>query len=734
MDVPLLKLGTAPIKQLLEKLKIPVQPGQLQTTLQAVQQEMPNVQPVEQLRQLLKRLQIRGVQCAQLRWNRFDQRQLPALVQFEGQWQLVERDQDGCLLLTDNEGKKITVEEVALTGVSILWLKKPCAGGEIDTSIAGLKGNVAAQIVWQELFRERGWIRDIVIATVLINVLAVSTSLFAMQVYDRVVPTLAYATLWTLVVGMLVIVSLDWLLKTLRSRILDSVAAVVDKNVTQRVFEHLMRLRLDALPKQLGTMAAQVNGLDSVRQFFSSGVIFAFVDMPFVLMFIAFIAIIGGVVSLVYLVLLPISLIIGVLAYKRLRLLTKQQLMRSNERQGLLVDSIRGAESIRANNAGWRFAEEWQQVTTSITGYSIQQKVINSNATVSTGAISSLAYVGAIIVGVGQIEAGNLTMGGLIACSILGGRIIAPVARVVQYMSQWQGVTQALHMVNEVLTRDTERRPDQTLLMPAAAPGHIELEGVRFAYEGSPVQQLNIPQMRLQSGDRVMLIGTVGSGKSTLLKVLAGLYRPTEGRVKLGDADLWETDPNIVANHISYLPQNVHLFKGTLHSNLTLSGAMSDSLLLKVCKDLGIDNIAKDNPQGMDLQISEGGEGLSGGQRQLVAMARILVAQPRIWLLDEPTSSLDVETEGQLLETLERYVKPEDILVIATHKPRVARKLVNRVVVMHHGEVRMDGAPDVVLPKILRKKPAGRGAGPNRPGVANNAPGSGNNGGPVNVI
>jgi ATP-binding cassette subfamily C protein LapB len=193
--------------------------------------------------------------------------------------------------------------------------------------------------------------------------------------------------------------------------------------------------------------------------------------------------------------------------------------------------------------------------------------------------------------------------------------------------------------------------------------------------------------------------------------VLAGLYRPAEGRVRLGEADLWETDPNIVANHVAYLPQNVHLFKGTLRSNLALSGAVSDSMLLQVCRELGIDTIAEDSPHGMDLQISEGGEGLSGGQRQLVAMARLLLAQPRIWLLDEPSASLDNETEKQLLDAFERHIRPEDIVVIATHRPRVASSLANRVIVMQHGEIKQDGPPDVVIPQLLRNQ---SGAAPNQ--------------------
>jgi ATP-binding cassette subfamily C protein LapB len=501
---------------------------------------------------------------------------------------------------------------------------------------------------------------------------------------------------------MVIMISLDWALKTLRARILDSLSCAVDKSVSQQVFDHVMRLQLGSRPRSLGTLAAQVGGLDSVKHFFSSGVVFSLVDMPFALMFIAFIALIGGPVAWVYLLLLPVAATLGWITQKRLRRLMKHQMIRSNERQGLLVDAIQGTESIRANNAGWRFSEQWKDITVSISHYNIQQKAISNFAAVTTGSLATAAYVAALVVGVGQIEAGNLTMGSLIACSILGGRVIAPVAQIVQYLAQWQNVSQALQMVNQVMVLHTERRPDQNLLMPDEAPDSVELEGVRFSYPESPVQQLNIPQLTFKSGDRVAILGPVGSGKSTLLKVLAGLYLPSEGRVRLGNADLWEIDPNIVADQVGYLPQSVHLFKGTLRSNLALSGAVNDSHLSQIIRELGIDRIAAGSPHSLNLTISEGGEGLSGGQKQLVGLGRVFLARPRIWLLDEPTASLDRESEKQVVQAILNHVNPEDILLISTHRPALATQLANRVIVIQRGEVTADGNPDRVIPQIMK--------------------------------
>lgn len=570
-----------------------------------------------------------------------------------------------------------------------------------------LRDNLAARLVWRELFRERGWLGRIVTATCLANLLGVSTSLFAMQVYDRVVPTMAYATLTTLSVGMLIVVAIDWSLKVLRARTLDSLSCAMDKRLSQQVYEHLLRLRLDAQPRSLGTLAAQVGSLDSVRQFFSSAVIFALVDLPFALMFLAFIAIIGGKVAWVYALLLPVALLLGFFSQWRLRRLTRSQMQRSNERQGLLVDSIRGAEAIRASNASSHFGDEWRSLTADINRYSIQQRAINSLSTVTTTSLSTGAYVSAVVVGVWQIEAGLLTMGGLIACSILGGRIIAPVAQSVQYLVQWQHVQQALDMVHRVLRLPTERRTEQTLLKPSETPGAIALERARFGYPGSPSPQLEIDKLSLEAGQRILLLGPIGSGKSTLLKLLAGLYPPSEGRVRLGDADLWEVDPQLVSRQIGYLPQQPQLFRGSLRENLLLGNQADDDTLLATCRALGIDAIAAGSPHGLDLPISEGGQGLSGGQRQLVAIARVVLAKPRIWLLDEPGAGLDRETEAQVWQHIESTMSPSDILVVSSHRPMLLGRTFNRAIVIREGRVHRDGPPESILPALMgNRRPA----------------------------
>ena len=299
-----------------------------------------------------------------------------------------------------------------------------------------------------------------------------------------------------------------------------------------------------------------------------------------------------------------------------------------------------------------------------------------------------------------QIEAGNLTTGGLIACTILGGRVIGPVSQSVQTLVQWQFVRESLTMVNRLLDLETDRRDDQNLLIPDFLPDTLDFEAVRFAYPNSPIQRIDIKGLSFKAGDRVVLLGPNGCGKSTFLKVAAGLYKPSEGQVRLGGADLWELDPQVINERIGYLSQDVHLFKGTLRTNMALGGGVSDSRLLEVAKLLGIDRVAADNPRSMEMEISEGGQGLSGGQRQLVGLARVFLAGPRIWLLDEPSASLDMESENNILEAINRWARPTDIVIIATHRPRLTT-LANRVIVMRRGQIVADGKPE----EILQRRP-----------------------------
>ncbi len=488
------------IGRLLARLDVPCATEKLAHACHQVARQRNPEGELPWLRDVLHRVQLSGITLGQMPWRRFDRRYLPVLLQHDGQWHVAEQSEDGTILLTNATGATQRADDDSLRDAHAIWLRANAA--RPTSHRMAFWSNPATQLVWRELFRESGWITKIVVATVLVNLLGVATSLFAMQVYDRVIPTMAYATLTTLVVGMGLILLIDWTLKIFRARVLDSAASDIDKRVSQQVFQHLLHLRLDQQPRSLGTLAAQVNGLDSVRQFLSSSVVFSLVDLPFAVLFLTFIAIIGGAVAWVYFLLLPVALMLAYGTQLRIRGLQRRLTIRSHERQGLLVDSIRGAESIRASNAGWRFAQDWQDITASLDRYSIQQKAVTNLLTVTTSSLSTIAYVAAIVVGVWQIETGHLTMGGLIASSILGGRIIAPVAQSVQYLSQWQQVTQSLETVRQLLALELERPQDRRLLAPEISTVSLDLQKIRFTYPQSPVRQLDIDHLSFKAGER----------------------------------------------------------------------------------------------------------------------------------------------------------------------------------------------------------------------------------------
>ena len=694
-------VGAGVLHQWLQSLDVKVPADKLQDACDRADR-LPDAQPALRLRAVLAEVQLSWLLPSAVAWERFDTSALPALVLHQGQWKLAQKsgagESDSAIALSDEGGKTEVVASGDLDGHVVLWLRRSRVKHALQNKGQGQR--LAMRLLLAELFRSPSWLFNVMVATVLINLLAVASSLFAMQVYDRVVPTLAYSTLTTLVGGMVLVVTLDWLLKVLRGKAMDRMAVGVDKVLSQQVFDHLLHLRLDLMPKGVGQLTAQVNGMESVRNFMSSSVMYALVDLPFVLMFIAFIFVIGGPVAWVYAWLLPLALALAGVSHWRQRNITRQLMQHANERTGVLVDAIRGAESIRAANAMQRFSQQWKETAEQMAGKSRQQKANHTFTLTNTQAVSTLAYVAALVVGVTQIESGNLSMGALIACSILGGRVIGPVGQGVQLLSQWYSVSRSLEQVDEILNIEQERRQGQRLLVTDAAPEKIELDKVSFSYPGTPVKQLRIEQLTLQAGDRVLLLGPIGGGKSTLLKVLAGLYRPSEGRVRIGPMDLWEMDPEVVATMVSYLPQQVHLFKGTLRSNLATTGMRDDMRMAEVAKNLGIEAIADDSPQGMDSEVSEGGEGLSGGQRQLIGLARVAVAAPRVWLLDEPTAALDAHTEAQVWEQLGHFVGPQDILVVATHRPMAAMRMVNRVVVLQKGVVVKDGRPVEVTPQL----------------------------------
>jgi len=638
----------------------------------------------------LGHLGVTQVRLAATRADMLTERHLPALVEHEARAWVLREMRGARRLLDPGDGNPREVDRAALAGAFAIWLDHPVEAFKPKGK------STAARLLTGALAIRARLLVEVALATILTSALAVAISFFALQVYDRVIPSFAYATLHALAGVVGVLIAFDFVLRLVRAHLLDRISREVDEEVSVAVFRALSGVRLDARPGTVGTLAAQVAGLEVARSFFASSVLFTLAEMPFALLFAAVIAFIAGPIAWVYAALAIGAVAAALLAAARLRTLSRRQLEAGFRRNGLLVESIQGAETIKAFGAGWRFAERWREATAEIAGMGLRARTVMTSAATLAQTLSNAAYVGVVVFGVYLVESGSLTVGGLIACTMLGSRVIGPIASGVALITQAQQAAQSLRAVDSVLSLPPERDPDTPVLAPAALGHELVLEGARFFYANVPVPQVDVPALRIAQGERVVLLGPPGSGKSTLLRLLSGLYRPAQGRALLGGVDVTLLDPELVRRLVGYLPQEVQLFRGTLRENLDLEGTVSDDVLVSSVRELGLDALVRDHPRGLDREIAEAGSGLSGGQRQMAGVARLLLRRPRVWLLDEPTGALDQAFEARALQVLVRALSPGDSFVIATHRP-AAIPLASRIIVMQQGRIVLDGERERVL-------------------------------------
>lgn len=526
------------------------------------------------------------------------------------------------------------------------------------------------------------------IATLFINVLAVASSIFAMQVYDRVVPNFSYATLWALAVGVLLVIGFDFVFRSLRLSLLEKLTLRADEALSQFFFERMMALKLDRRPARIGTLVAQVRDYEAVKAFFTSTTLFALADLPFMFFFIAVMAMLGGYIALVPLLLLPVCLAIGLLAQRPLAALQQQQVDDAARRQGVLIEVAQGAESLKAQGGEWRFSVLWQQLTRQLGDYGARIRTIGGRAQFLAGSFQQLAYVLVLVVGVYLIEAGSLTMGGLIACSILAGRAMANIGQVTGILVQWHHTRHALGVLDKLMalpSDETDARQGST----TAVPHSISLQGIRYSYDEAEGLQLALESLQVEPGERISVLGRNGSGKSTLLKIIAGLNTPNAGEVRIAGLDVQACRLGWLRETVGYLPQEVRLFAGTLRDNLTLGlGQPDEARLQAAIAQTGLDRFVQKQPQGLDHPVRDGGAGMSGGQRQLIGLTRLVLQQPRIWLLDEPSASLDRETEERVMALVRNL--PADVTVIFTTHRMGWLPLSRRTLLLEDGQVRAD--------------------------------------------
>ncbi len=566
--------------------------------------------------------------------------------------------------------------------------------------MSAMKVERAATLLWQAIGKRKGVFRDALIATLVVNTLTLASSLFAMQVYDRVIPHTGFSTLYVLAGGVALAIGLELLLKQLRTTLLDREATRIDAELADWFFRRALGIRMEARPPSLGTFAAQIKGLEYLRGVLSSATLFVLADVPFALFFIGVIALIGGPLALVPLMLLPLTLITGLLFQRRINRATAASQGHGNRKAGMLVESIDGIESIKATGGEAKLQNDWRTLLEEAGTDDDRIKHASALSGNITAALQQLGYVALIAFGAFLAVEGRLSMGGLIACSIISSRALAPIGRLPGILVQWAHCRAALNNLDQLLAQPNELDETDRTLDPEVLDGGLRLEGIRFSYNENGRPALELPRLEIRPGERVGLVGPIGSGKSTLLKLASGLYRAQEGRVYLGGLDMSMVRPQRLRQLVAYVPQEIRLLRGTLRDNL-IQGLddPGDEALLSAARETGLLDLINSHPQGLALPITEGGRGISGGQKQLIGITRLLLVKPVLLLLDEPTASMDAATEARFVELLGKLAANGTTVLVATHKTALL-PLLDRVLAFGNGRLLLDGPRDAVLAKL----------------------------------
>lgn len=551
------------------------------------------------------------------------------------------------------------------------------------------------------------------LATVFANILTLAVSLYAMQLYDRVIPLASFSTLAVLTVGVLFALLLDLALRALRGVLIEAEAQAIDREVSEFFFARAQAIRLDARPGGIGTMAAQIQGQEQIRQVMSASSLFVMTDLPFALLFIVVVLGIGGPLALVPVISFPIAIGMALLFARIIRTSAERAQVTGTRKNGLLVEMLDASETLKANLGGWHMLARWNRLIREIHFYDDPVKRASAVSGALFSTMQQVTYTAVLAFGAYLAATGEITTGALLACSIIVGRINGPlIAQLPGLIVQWGYARSSLKGLDMLMQYPVEKTASRGGLRPGRLAGPLVLSDVRFAYRGGP-DVLSVDRLRINPGEKVAILGGVGAGKSTLLRLLAGLYSPTGGTITLGGLDLSQIAEETVRRNVGYLSQSARLVRGTLRESLTMGlGAVSDDELIRVGQATGLEALFAGGQRGLDAELQEGGAGLSGGQRALVALNRLIHAAPAIWLLDEPTAALDAASEKAVLDTLDASFGKDAIVVMATHKLPLIERF-DRVMVMARGTVVSNETKEEFLRKIrdmsAQARPAGEG-------------------------
>jgi ATP-binding cassette subfamily C protein LapB len=549
---------------------------------------------------------------------------------------------------------------------------------------------------------------EVLLAAVMINLFALASPLFIMNVYDRVVPNNALETLWVLAIGAITVFLFDFVLRNLRGYFVDSAGKIADLKIAGRIFEHVLGIRMSARPGSAGAFASNLREFETLRDFFTSATLVTVVDLPFVFFFIAVIWLIGGPVALVPALAVPVVIGVGLLLQIPLNRVVRRTFREAAQKHGVLVESINGLETIKSVGAEGRMQRNWEQFVQATAESATKSRFLSALGVNVSALAQNLVTVGVVIFGVYRISDGLMSVGALVACTIITGRAMAPLGQVAGILTRYHQARASYDALNAVMALPVERPPGSRFLHRPRIEGRVEFKQVTFSYPDQKLPALDKVSFSIKAGERVGLIGRIGSGKTTIEKLVLGLYHPDEGTVLVDGTDLRQIDPADLRRSVGCVQQDVFLFHGTVRDNITLGAPFADDeTVLRAAEIAGVHDFVARHPQGFDRVVGERGENLSGGQRQAIALARALLMEPPILLLDEPSSAMDNAAENRLKQRLEQTL-PGRTLILVTHRASLLA-LVDRLIVLDAGRVVADGPRDKVLKALASGQPRAQG-------------------------
>jgi len=549
---------------------------------------------------------------------------------------------------------------------------------------------------WDVIFKSWPIYTEVIVASLLINIFALSAPLFTMNVYDRVVPNHAIETLWVLAIGIAIVYTFDFIMKSLRGYFIDVAGKRSDILLSASIFEKVMGIKMASRPTSVGAFASSLHEFESFRDFLTSATLATLIDLPFLFIFLAVIYMLGGEIAFIPLIVLPLAILGGVIAQAPLKKTITEVSQFASQKNALLIESLSNLESIKSNGAESQVQQRWENNIGQIAKLSLKARLYSTMAVNFTSFLQQVASVAVIILGVYKISEGELTMGALIACTILTGRAMAPIAQVASLLTRYHQARTSLDSLNNIMTLPVEHEQDKKFLNRPNFTGTIEFKNVSFSYPEQPIKALDNISFKIKAGEHVGFIGRIGSGKSTIEKLMLSFYEPDEGSILIDGTDIRQIAPSDLRRQIGYVPQDISLSFGSVKDNITLGSPFAeDADILRAAEIAGVTSFVNRHPAGFDLAVGERGASLSGGQRQSVAVARSLLLSPPIYIMDEPSNSMDNSTEEGFKQRFSKQLDTQT-LILVTHRASLLT-LVDRLIVLDGSKIVADGSKESVL-------------------------------------